>query len=146
VWVDEPELPPEWVPPLLCSVVGWWWVEPPPEWLPPPLLPPLLPPEWVGLWVGWCVGCTVVGGAGGGAEVGWMVAVGVLVGPTVAVGVLVGDGVLCVGAAAAALIGATSPEAPALWGHHATRQAATPSNAATAKRTAFVQVLLTTPS
>jgi hypothetical protein len=84
---------------------------------------------WVGFLVGWAGGGAVVwGGAGGG------------------VGCCTGVGVLWVGAAAAG-DWAAGPSVPAaLWGHQAIRHAATPSNAATATRTAFVQVLLTSSS
>ena len=69
-----------------------------------------------------------------------------MVGAAVAVGVLVGVGVFWVGAAATGATTAVSPEPAALWGHQATRHAARPSNAATAKRTMFVPVLLTMSS
>jgi hypothetical protein len=106
------------LPPLLCSVVGLW---------------------WVGFLVGFLVGLGVEGGgAGGGAG---------LVGATVAVGGLGALGVFCVGRAAAGEETTTaSPEPAALCGHQATRQAARPSIAATATRTMFVPVLLTTTS
>ena len=127
--LDEPLLLPLLFDPPLCSVVGWW-LEPPPEWL--------------GLWVGFLVGLGVDGGAGGGAAwVGSTVAVGSWVGCAVAVGVLVGVGVDCVGAAATAEKSALPPEPDALCGHQATRHAARPSNAATAKRATFVLVLVT---
>jgi len=135
VWVTGGgvlDVPPElwcplgWEPPL-CRLVGLW--------------VGCCVGLWVGLWVGLCVGC-----GGGGADVGCTVAVGVLDGATVAVGVLVGAGVDWVGAAATGEKAGEPPEPSALCGHHATRQAARPSNAATAKRTMFVQVLLTTSS
>ena len=86
-----------------------------------------------GFLVGFGVGC-----AGGGAAV---------VGATVAVGGLGALGVFWVGAAAAGEEATTaSPEPAALCGHQATRHAARPSNTATAKRTKFVPVLLTTTS
>jgi hypothetical protein len=62
------------------------------------------------------------------------------------VGATVAVGVFWVGAAATGVTMAASPEPAALCGHQATRQAARPNNAATAKRTRFVQVLLTTSS
>jgi hypothetical protein len=97
-----------------------------------------------GFLVGFLVGFGVDGAAGGGG--GATVAVGSLLGWTVAVGVLVGVGVFWVGAAAAGANAVVSPEPAALWGHQATRQAARPSNAATAMRVTVVPVLLTTSS
>jgi hypothetical protein len=122
--------------------------EPPELWLPPPPLCVLLG-LCVGFGVGFLVGFFVglwVGDAGGGGGGGGGAAV---VGATVAVGVLVGVGVFCVGAATAAesvRVTAVAPVPAALCGHQATRQAARPSNAATAMRTMFVPVLLTTSS
>ncbi len=70
-----------------------------------------------------------------------------MVGATVAVGCGATVGVFWVGAAAAGdETTAASPDPAALCGHQATRQAARPSNAATAKRTMFDPVLLTTSS
>jgi hypothetical protein len=109
-------LPLLWLP-VLCSVVGWW------------CEPPLVCGFLVGFLVGLGGGAWVGGGAGGGAAV---------VGCTV--------GVAWVGSAAAGERFATSPDPEALCGHQATRHADRPSNAATAKRTTFVQVLLTTSS
>ena len=131
---DEPPelwLLPPFEPALLCSVVG---LCPP---LPPLEPPPLEPPLWLGFLVGFLVGCAG-GGAGGGAAT---------VGATVAVGFGFAVGVFWVGAAAAGEETTTaSPDPAALWGHQATRQAARPSNAATAKRTTFAPVLLTMSS
>jgi hypothetical protein len=88
--------------------------------------------EWcgflVGFFVGWGCGAWVVGGGGGGAVVVWTAV-----------------GVAWVGAATADRPG-VPPDPAALCGHQATRHAAVASNAATATRTAFVQVLLTTSS
>ena len=126
VLCDEPPelwLLPPLEPALLCSVVG--------------LCPPLEPPLWLGFLVGFLVGCAG-GGAGGGAAT---------VGATVAVGLGFAVGVFWVGAAAAGEETTTaSPDPAALCGHQATRQAARPSNAATAKRTKFAPVLLTMSS
>ena len=101
---------------MLWRVVGWWWE-------------PLL--DWCGFFVGFLVGFGVEGGGAGGGG-------GAAVGCTV--------GVAWVGAAAAGERFATSPDPAALDGHQATRHAERPSNTATAKRTPFVPVLLTTSS
>jgi hypothetical protein len=111
--------------------VVWWPLE-----FGPPLLCSVVG-LWVGLWVGLCVGF-LVGWAGDGAELGG--------GAGGAVVCCTGVGVLWVGAAATWDRSAVPSEPAALCGHQAIRHAATPSNAATAKRTALVQVLLTSSS
>ncbi|HET6939280.1 MAG TPA: hypothetical protein VFI19_11770 [Nocardioides sp.] len=118
----------------------WWWLDA--GWWPLGCEPPSLC-SVVGLWVGLCVGLWVgflVGWAGGGAELGGGGGGG---GATVG---CTGVGVLWVGAAATWDRSAVPPVPAALCGHQAIRHAATPSNAATAKRTAFVQVLRTSSS
>jgi hypothetical protein len=91
---------------------------------------------WVGLvvalWVGSWVGC-----GAGGADVGGG-------GATVGVGGP-GVGVFWVGAATTG-DRSVPPDPAALCGHQAIRHAARPSDAAEAKRKAFVQVELTTSS
>jgi hypothetical protein len=113
--------------------VVWWalWCEPPPLCSEVGLCVGLGLGLWVALWVGWAGGGAEVGGGGGGGAA--------VVGCT-------GVGVLWVGAAASGDRSAGPPDPAALCGHQAIRHAATPSDAATAKRTAFVQVLLTSSS
>jgi hypothetical protein len=130
-------LPEPWL--VGCDDGEDWWLTDD-VWWPPELEPPLLCSVvglWVGLWVGLVDGFCV-GWAGGGAEVGG--------GAGGWVGCCTGVGVLWVGAAAAGDSSAGPPDPAALCGHHAIRHAATPSNAATAKRTPLVQVLLTSSS
>jgi hypothetical protein len=129
---DEPDDPVVWWPlAVLCE---------PLEWLPPLLWLPLLC-SVEGLWVGFLVGLWLGLGVDGGG--GACVAGGG--GATVAVGGFA-VGVFWVGAAATGARFAVSPEPAALCGHQATRHAAVARSAATATRTKFVQVLLTTPS